>query len=85
MADKISTVLCSYPMGPGDTNSCCADEMGQKRCQRQARAVLEAMAEPTFGMWMAGLKRHGECRVESAKGLYKVMIQAALNGDRYHG
>lgn len=50
MVEKVAMTLCHYPAGPGDTNSCCPNEMGQKRCQRQARAAIEAMREPTEAM-----------------------------------
>lgn len=41
MVEAAANAICHYGR-PSDLNSCCAEPMGQKRCQRHARASLEA-------------------------------------------
>ena len=49
LADDEATIemmaleFCYYPKGPSDLNSCCQAPMGDKTCQRKARAALAAL------------------------------------------
>jgi hypothetical protein len=40
--ELVSTALCDYRTGPSDSNSCCPYPLGEKRCQKNARAAIEA-------------------------------------------
>ncbi len=54
---RVATALCAYQTtGPSDTNSCCPQPMGEKRCQVSARAAVAAMGYATDDYCIAIVK-----------------------------
>jgi len=73
--DRVARAICHYPNGPSDTNSCCQEPMGEKRCQVKARAAIMAMREPTTAM-----TRHPDLPYSPAemKAFWQLMIDEVL-------
>jgi hypothetical protein len=78
--DQVALVLCHYPTGPSDVNSCCPEPMGEKRCQVKARLAIAAMRNPTKAMDDAGDALRGDIMEYGPDHMrtYQVMIDEAL-------
>jgi hypothetical protein len=85
--NQVALVLCHYPAGPSDVNSCCPEPMGQKRCQIKAREVLQTLRNLTEDMIVVGddrilehLNNHEIMRANPtpAENCFNAMVDEAL-------
>lgn len=90
MIEKVARAICKQTFGNeevhgeyrcclvGGTEGCCAKDL-----EREAKAAIEAMREPSEGMLSAVANTDTEIEHDDNYGFYQAMIDAALEKGEY--